>query len=61
MSINSKILVVTSSKDAQKIVDTLKLTCSCKLIKQKTSFSLSIHFAPIDEVLFTTSFKSTIK
>lgn len=61
MSINSKILVVTSSKDAQKIVDTLKLTCSCKLIKQKTSFSLSIHFAPIDEVLFTTSFKKHYK
>ena len=56
MNINTNILLVASSRNANKLFDSLQLTSSCKMIKQKWNFSLTKLFAPIDEILFTTSF-----
>ena len=61
MNINTKVLVIASSRNAKKAVKYLQLTCSCNAIKQKKDFSLPVLFAPIDEILFTTSFTKNYK
>jgi hypothetical protein len=61
MSMSTKILVVASSRNTRKLFNTLQLTGSCSAIQLKMSFSLSKLFAPIDEILFTTSFTKNYK
>lgn len=61
MTINTKIIVVASSRNTRKLFHFLRLTCNCSVINIKVSFSLSKLFAPIDEILFTTSFTKNYK
>jgi hypothetical protein len=49
-------LVITTSRPAKKLKDSFKLTCSCLVMKTNKSLSLNEIFAPIDEILFTSSF-----
>jgi hypothetical protein len=58
---NTKILVIASSRNAKKLARCLQLTGSCTAVKQKKTFILPELLAPIDEMLFTTSFTKNYK
>jgi hypothetical protein len=58
---NTRILVIASSRNTKKLIRSLQLMGSCTAIIQKKNFSLPELFAPIDELLFTTSFTKNYK
>lgn len=54
-------LLITASRRVINYDDSLKLTCSCLMIKTTKSLSLREIFAPIDEILITSSFAKNYK